>query len=163
MVYSSVNRTVSRILTRRANAAAEVFGSAAYPQIRGRVELFQLREGVLLTALVTGLPAQAAEGASVFGFHIHSGVSCTGNAEDPFADAVSHYDPKNTEHPRHAGDLPPLFAYDGEAYLCFLSEGFTVSEVIGKTVIIHADRDDLTTQPAGSAGKKIACGIIRRI
>ena len=162
MVYSSVNRMAARILARRPDAFAQITGSSAYPQLRGTVELYALRGGVLLTAWVTGLPEQTDEGASVFGFHIHSGGSCTGNAQDPFADALSHYDPVGTEHPRHAGDLPPLFAYGGEAYLCFLTKGFTVPEVIGKAVIIHADRDDLSSQPAGNAGEKIACGLISR-
>jgi len=36
-----------------------------------------------------------------------------------------------------------------------------LSEVIGKTVIIHGNPDDFTTQPSGNAGEKLACGLIR--
>jgi Cu-Zn family superoxide dismutase len=32
--------------------------------------------------------------------------------------------------------------------------------LIGKTVIIHQDRDDLKSQPAGNSGKRIACGVV---
>ncbi len=37
---------------------------------------------------------------------------------------------------------------------------FTIDEIIGKTVIIHAKPDDFITQPSGNAGEKIACGVI---
>jgi Cu-Zn family superoxide dismutase len=37
---------------------------------------------------------------------------------------------------------------------------FTVNEIIGRTVIIHSQPDDFTTQPSGNSGKKIACGEI---
>ena len=36
-----------------------------------------------------------------------------------------------------------------------------LSDVIGRTVVIHSGPDDLHTQPAGNAGSKIACGVIR--
>jgi len=41
-----------------------------------------------------------------------------------------------------------------------LTDKFTVEEIIGKTIIIHNMPDDFTSQPAGNAGQKIACGII---
>jgi Cu-Zn family superoxide dismutase len=37
-----------------------------------------------------------------------------------------------------------------------------VAEVVGRTVVIHKGPDDFTTQPAGNAAEKIACGVIRR-
>lgn len=39
---------------------------------------------------------------------------------------------------------------------------FTVSEVIGKSIILHSQPDDFTTQPAGNSGSRIACGIIEK-
>ena len=39
---------------------------------------------------------------------------------------------------------------------------FTVEEIVGKTVIIHSNADDFTTQPSGNSGEKIACGIIKK-
>jgi Cu-Zn family superoxide dismutase len=32
--------------------------------------------------------------------------------------------------------------------------------VLGRSVVIHADADDFTTQPSGKAGARIACGVI---
>ena len=98
---------------------------------------------------------------------IHTGGSCTGNDTDPFADAGSHYD--NTliagdgecPHPYHAGDLPPLFVNDGSAFMIVATNRFTVEEVVGRTVIVHAHVDDFHSQPAGDAGERIACGVIR--
>lgn len=65
-------------------------------------------------------------------------------------------------HPKHAGDLPPLLECKGQAYLSVKTDRFTVDEIIGRTVIIHSDSDDFSTQPTGNAGRKIACGVIRR-
>lgn len=142
-------------------AAAVLQGSTAYPSIRGLVRFYQARSGVLVVTEATGLPVLDAPCDSpVFGFHIHSGGRCTGNAEDPFADALTHYNPDNCLHPYHAGDLPPLFGAGGRAFSAVLTNRFTVREVVGRTVVIHAHPDDFMTQPAGNAGMKIACGII---
>jgi Cu-Zn family superoxide dismutase len=37
-----------------------------------------------------------------------------------------------------------------------------VNDVIGRTVVVHSGADDFRTQPAGNAGRKIGCGVIRR-
>ncbi len=146
------------------DAAAVISGSESYPDINGTVWFYQTAEGVLVWAEIFGLPYSAEKcGGKIFGFHIHSGESCTGTADDPFADALTHYDPDSCPHPAHAGDLPPLFGNMGHAFSAFLTDRFTVSEILGRTVIIHSDADDFSTQPAGNAGKKIACGSIRPV
>ena len=81
---------------------------------------------------------------------------------DPFAGAMTHDNPENCAHPAHAGDLPPLFGNNGRAAAAVLTDRFTVREILGKTVIVHANRDDFTTRPSGDAGTKIACGEIMR-
>ncbi len=142
----------------RYNARAAVKGSDDYPHICGEVTFRQTRRGVLVTAEIHGLPCDS--GSGIFGFHIHDGACCTGNEADAFADAGGHYNPAEKPHPYHAGDLPPLFGNNGYAYMSFLTERFTVSEIAGKVVIIHSRPDDFTSQPAGNAGTKIACGKI---
>lgn len=152
------------VLRGRAQAAASIAGSEHYPDISGVVRFYQTGEGVIVWAEVSGLPRSSQPcGGQVFGFHIHKGSGCGGNMDDPFADAMSHYDPGGCEHPYHAGDLPPLFGNDGFALSLFLTSRFTVDEVLGRTVIIHDHPDDFTTQPSGNSGTKIACGVIRRV
>ena len=115
----------------------------------------------MVAAEVFGLPSPGRVcGWPVFAFHIHSGGSCTGHAADPFAGALTHFNPGNCAHPAHAGDLPPLFGNGGHAVGLVLTDRFTVREIVGKAVIVHANRDDFTTRPSGDAGKKIACGPI---
>ena len=58
--------------------------------------------------------------------------------------------------------MPPLIANNGYAIQAFLTDRFTVREILGKTVIIHDSADDFTSQPAGNAGARIACGVIRK-
>ena len=148
-------------LSRPPQAAARVCGSDAYPEISGCVYFYQTDCGVLVAARVMGLPnGKPCSPDGVFGFHIHSGGSCTGTEKDPFADALTHYNPGDVSHPEHAGDLPPLFGNHGCAFQVFLTDRFTVREILHKTVIIHAGPDDFTSQPAGNAGEKIACGRI---
>lgn len=141
-------------------AKAQVRGSSDYPDICGEVTFRQTPKGVLVTAEIRGLPCENENGFGVFAFHIHSGVCCTGNADDAFADADGHYNPNGKPHPYHAGDLPPLFGNNGYAYMSVLTDRFCVREIIGKVIIIHSRPDDFTTQPAGNAGTKIACGKI---
>ncbi len=136
-------------------------GSTAYPNIQGLVQFYQTKQGVLVSAEIDGLPASEGICSNpVFGFHIHSGGHCEGNEHDPFAESMSHYNPADCEHPFHAGDLPPLFGNQNYAFSAFLTNRFTLPEIIGKTLIIHRKPDDFTTQPSGNAGEKISCGKI---
>ena len=151
------------LISQRSQALARLEGSDLYPDLTGNVRFYQTAYGVLVVAEIMGLPNPAGNCESpIFAFHIHEGNSCTGNAVDPFADAGTHYDPQECPHPYHAGDLLPLFGANGYAFSAFLTDRFTVNEIVGKTVIIHSSLDDFTTQPSGKAGSKIACGVIQR-
>lgn len=142
-------------------ALARAHGSDRYPELAGLVQFYPVAGGVLVTAEFSGLPdPEKSCAAPVFGFHIHSGDSCTGTSEDPFADALTHYNPEDCPHPHHAGDLPPLFGCGGQAFLAVLTDRFTAEDVVGRTVIVHSHPDDFTSQPAGHAGEKIACGTV---
>lgn len=161
MYHRSNNINIDAILRGLPEAVATVRGGSKYPEINGSVKFYQTVKGVITLAEIFGLPAPTEKcGNDIFAFHIHSGASCTGDSEDKFADAGTHYNPTDCPHPYHAGDMPPLFSAGGTAFLAFLSNRFTADEIIGKTVIIHDKPDDFTTQPSGNAGKKIACGEI---
>lgn len=151
-------------LYRRADAVAYIKGSEKYKNIFGKVLFYSTTSGVLVRAEITGLPkGNDVCNNPIFAFHIHNGTECSGNSEDAFANANGHYNPNNCPHPYHSGDLPPLFTVKGKAFLCFLTDRFTVSEIIGKAIIIHNKPDDFTTQPSGNAGEKMACGIITKV
>lgn len=142
-------------------AKADIKGNSNHPNISGFVFFEETQNGVIVTAQVEGLPqSQTNCKGRFFGFHIHSGNSCTGNAQDEFANAGAHYNPNNCLHPFHAGDLPPLIENNGCAYMSVLINKFKISDILGKVVIIHDMPDDFTTQPSGNSGTKIACGVI---
>ena len=150
------------LLRRNPPAKALIFGSNHYPSVCGTVSFYQTPRGILIAAEINGLPTYSGVcKKNVFGFHIHENGCCTGNSDDPFADVGGHYNPENCPHPYHAGDLPPLIGTNGYAFSVFLTNRFTLGEIIGKTVIIHASPDDFTTQPSGNSGEKMACGRIR--
>lgn len=163
--YSDTGRTdfsLGAIVSRRPDAAAVVIGSEAFPEITGSVAFYQTYMGVLVVAKIAGLPYEAGDcNDRVFGFHIHGGSACTGEKKEPFSDAGTHFNPENCAHPQHAGDLPPLFGNSGFAVSAVLTNRFSVSDILGRTVIIHSDRDDFTTDPTGDAGNRIACGVIQ--
>lgn len=144
-------------------AAAVIRGSAAYPNINGKIIFIQQNSGVLVTAEIYGLPNGEQCKPGIFALHIHEGTDCSGNDKDPFANALGHFNPGGCEHPYHAGDLPPLFGNNGYAYMSVFTNRFAIRDIINRTVIIHEKADDFTSQPAGNAGKKIACGKIKLV
>lgn len=139
------------------DAVTRIKGGAEAPQLTGWVRFYQESDCVLIVARIFGLPRESNTG--FFGFHIHQGDNCSGT---DFSGTGGHYNPTEQAHPKHSGDLPPLLACRGNAYLSVRSDRFSVKELIGRTVVIHSDPDDFRSQPAGNAGKKIACGVIRR-
>lgn len=145
----------------RPEAAAWVTGNTANPRLSGLVKFYQTTYGgVLVEAEIFNLPNIEAQGSSNFyAFHIHE----FGNCSDNFQKAGGHFNPTNASHPNHAGDMPPLMGNQGYAWTAFYDKRFTIDEIIGKSVIIHAGRDDFTSQPSGDSGPMIGCGEIRRV
>lgn len=91
-----------------------------------------------------------------YGMHIHEHGDCSGN----FENTGNHFNPDNTLHPMHLGDLPPLLSNDGYAWMSVFDKRFRLDDVIGKSIVIHNMRDDFTSQPSGNSGSKIGCGVI---
>lgn len=142
-------------------AAAEIRGREGNPGLRGKVSFYDTGSGILAVSEFRGLqkPNQQWQ---VLGLHIHEGDSCTGTAADPFADAGGHYNPGRAEHPFHAGDLPPVFVNGDWGWGAVMTTRFRITDIIGKTVILHGMPDDFHTQPSGNSGEKIGCGLVRR-
>ena len=146
------------ILRHQPGARAVVRGGT----VTGEVRFFQADRGVLVQAELFGLPHSAENCRSgVFAFHIHTGRCPADHPDDPSAHVEGHYNPDDCPHPHHAGDLPPLFASrEGYAFQAVLTDRFSLREISGTAVVVHAQRDDFTTQPSGDPGILIACGEI---
>lgn len=104
------------------------------------------------------------------GFHVHEIGNCT---TPDASSAGEHFNPANAHHAgheaevRHVGDLGNLVANaDNTATFDFYDDHMEfvgMNSIIGKSFIVHADEDDLTTQPAGNSGDRIACGVIENL
>lgn len=131
------------------DAKAHIKGGKKYPNIDGIVTFKETRNGILVTAKISGLP-QSKDNCTgrFFGFHIHEGSSCTGNSIDEFANSKGHLNTTNCIHPFHIGDLPPLIENNGYAYMSVLIGKFKIKDILNKIVIIHDSPDDFTTQPS---------------
>ncbi|WP_054874398.1 superoxide dismutase family protein [Oxobacter pfennigii] len=147
-------------------AKADIKGGPLAPDIRGVVYFLDAMDGTYVFAEVYGLPDYQPGSDSKLpigphGFHIHEKGSCeVGDPENPFQSAGSHWNPTNQPHGNHAGDFPVLFSNHGKAIMYFFTDKFTVSDVLGKAMIIHESPDDFKSQPAGNAGRRLACGVI---
>ena len=148
-------------------AVAQVRGGPLAPQLRGTVTFTEVAGGVWVAAVVEGLPAYrpGGEGRNPIGphgFHIHERGDCSvGDPAKPFEAAGGHWNPTGQPHGNHAGDFPVLIAMNGRAVLGFFTNRFRVADVIGKAVVIHESPDDYRSQPAGDAGRRLGCGVIR--
>lgn len=133
----------------------------------GTVEFTQMPHGVLVRAVLKGLPQ------GTHGFHVHE----VGKCEPPFESAGGHYNPTNAEHGfqseggPHAGDMVNLNVPEsGEVTFETINTMITISggenELLdddGSALVIHEGADDYASQPAGEAGARIACGVIETI
>jgi superoxide dismutase, Cu-Zn family len=138
--------------------AVAVLSPTEGQQVRG-VLLFQQKEdGVRVTGQVTGLEPGKR------GFHIHE----FGDLRDPKGESAGgHFNPDGHKHggpeddERHAGDLGNITAdARGIARVDKLAKGLELHYVIGRSIVVHGGEDDLTSQPSGDAGPRVALGVI---
>jgi Cu-Zn family superoxide dismutase len=129
---------------------------------QGTVRFVQLADGAVEVSVdLTGVPP------GVHGFHVHDKGDCGDNGNA----AGGHFNPSATPHgapqadPHHAGDFGNVTAdANGAVRTTFTTRSITVeagaNSAVGHAVILHANPDDLTTQPTGNAGGRIACGVV---
>ncbi|MGI6703405.1 MAG: superoxide dismutase family protein [Clostridia bacterium] len=148
-------------------AVAYIRGGPLAPDIAGVVYFRDVAGGCEVRVEVTGLPSYhpAVGGKNPVGphgFHLHQSGTCrVGDSKGPFQAAGEHWNPDGQPHGNHAGDFPVLFSNNGYARMCFFTNRFRVEDVISRSVIIHQNPDDYRTQPAGDAGKRLACGVVQ--
>lgn len=99
--------------------------------------------------------------------HIHEKGDCSSTDG---SSAGGHWNPTNHDHGKfgsetfHMGDIGNLNAdKDGTARMVFKTDKWCIGckdetkNIVGKSLIIHAGRDDFKTQPTGNAGGRVGC------
>jgi len=133
----------------------------------GTATLIDTPNGVLIRVRADGLPQ------GWHAFHIHR----TGTCEAPdFKSAGGHLAAAGNEHGlldqagAHLGDMPNVHVGEsGGLKIDVLNPDVTldpdghVFDEDGSAIVMHAGADDYHTNPAGAAGKRIACGVITPI
>lgn len=113
---------------------------------------------VLVKAKISGLKPNKK-----YGFHIHKYGDCRENGKNAGGHlgsykGVPHGAPNSEEN--HMGDMGNLTS--GKKGTAVYKEVLDICmrKIGGRSVIIHANEDDLKSQPSGNAGPYIGCGII---
>jgi len=121
--------------------------------------------GVLIEVEVTELPAN-----KWVAFHVHETGNC--DAAGHHESAGKHFNPTNAEHGLlsakgpHAGDMPNQYVdQDGVLRAQIFDSMVTLDGktdgIRGRALIVHSNSDDYRSQPAGDAGERLACGVIK--
>ncbi|HLB54517.1 MAG TPA: superoxide dismutase family protein [Gemmatimonadales bacterium] len=130
----------------------------------GQVRMRESSGRIIVEVRVEGLPP------GVHGIHLHQ----TGQCDSPsFESAGGHHNPTNREHGRsntrgpHLGDLGNIRVSPngrGERTVTITAElarrGLLTFLGTGLALIVHENRDDEKTDPAGNTGARIGCAAI---
>ena len=151
-------------------------GQRSFPLITRAVAVIHSTQGNMVTGTVTF--QKQSNGTHIHaqlqgltpgkhGFHIHELGDC--NCADAMC-TKEHFNPTNQPHgglnskKRHVGDMGNIIAdKQGDATLDIVDSIIRLNgpqTVIGRSIILHADEDDLVSQPSGNAGARIGCGVI---
>jgi Cu-Zn family superoxide dismutase len=132
--------------------------------VSGSLQLRDSTAGLRITGEVRGLAPDSGHG-----FHIHDKGDCS--AADG-ASAGGHFNPTGAPHGRagsgaahHAGDMPNIKAdAKGVAKVDQTVAGVVLAAgangAAGRSLVVHRDPDDYTSQPAGNSGPRVACGVV---
>lgn len=126
--------------------------------VSGTLLLTQEGSAVRVNGTIKGLTP------GMHGFHIHA----FGDLRKPDGtSAGSHYDPNGHQHgglqseERHAGDLGNVKAdAQGVARVDVKAPNLKLHFVVGRSLVVHAQPDDLKTPPSGNSGARVGVGVI---
>jgi Cu-Zn family superoxide dismutase len=135
--------------------------------VKGSVLIQETAAGCSVRASFSELPT------GDHGFHIHAagdlrGEGCKGACDHYHVGALQpHGGAPGTGHVRHTGDLGNITGPSWEK--TYVLKSVRIADLYGRSVIVHADPDDLGKGPfedsltTGHSGARIACAIIGRI
>ncbi|QNP41921.1 superoxide dismutase family protein [Lysobacter solisilvae (ex Woo and Kim 2020)] len=167
---AACSTTPSHTTARAGEAASTASGAtvtltpASGSLISGKLDIAPIAGGVRVSGEIGGL----ARG-STHAIHIHEKGDCSA------ADATSaggHFNPAQQAHgragsgPHHGGDMDNIVADgNGVARVDVRALGVTLgggaTDIGGRAIVVHAAPDDYASQPAGNAGARVACGVIK--
>jgi len=141
----------------------------------GTATLAETPQGVTVTVQSTSQGEGSGVEPGLHGIHIHETGECDPSGDMPFASAGGHFNPTDAVHgapddpESHAGDLGNLeveeggiFGFEITTNKVTLAPGAenSLADEDGSAILIHANEDDLETDPSGESGDRIACGVI---
>ena len=148
-------------------SAVAYFPDNTNTTVAGNVLFEESKDGTIVRAYFSKLPP------GEHGFHIHKagdlrGEGCKGACDHyHIGPPADHGGPPNGKTERHTGDLGNVS--NAPFYKLYELKGVDISDLFGRSVIVHADRDDLgkgnhiDSKTTGNSGVRIACAIIGRI
>ena len=126
----------------------------------GKATATEVAGGLRVTIDAHGLPP------GTHGAHVHTVGQC---APPDFASAGGHWNPMGMKHGSmnpagpHQGDLPNLvIGTDGRGAIGVTIPGATMAGLLdtdGSALVVHANQDDMMTDPSGNSGGRIVCGV----
>jgi Cu-Zn family superoxide dismutase len=133
----------------------------------GKAVLWPSKSGVSMKLDLHDLPP------GEHALHFHGKAQCDG---PDFKSAGPHFNPEGKKHGlenpegHHAGDMHNFTVKaNGRAKLKVLNTDVTLGDDShslfsngGTALVIHAKADDMKSDPAGNAGDRIACGVIKK-
>jgi len=144
------------------NEAVVVFNPLINNGISGVVVFTQLSDRVNININIKGDILKDG----LHGFHVHQ----SGDLREGCDSCCAHYNPTNLSHGGlhngHSGDLGNILVKNGVCKQILETKKFIIDEIIGRSLIIHEDPDDLgladtkDSKTTGTSGKRLACSII---
>ena len=139
-------------------------------QCKGTVNIKEGKNCLIFDIKLTNLTP------GLHGFHIHE----AGNLEEGCSSCCAHFNPLNKEHggpwemdgkERHLGDLGNILADEHGNCTTTIKDKYLQLRgykynIIGRSVVVHQDEDDLgrggnaESKKTGNAGARIGCGVI---
>ena len=149
------------VSSKKAHAVAVIIPTKGN-NISGQFDFYQESKGTRVSAVVSGLTPNSQHGVHI---HQYGDIS-----DETGLSAGGHYNPDGNPHGlppsniRHAGAFGNISADEnGVAKFEFFDETISITgkhnPILGRSVVIHANRDD-GGQPSGNAGPRIGVGVI---